>query len=148
MQARCERYPLSRPVFDAVFDFEDVFDDLFANLSGVAATSRSTRRQALDVAEYPNEIVVVAELPGVKKEDLRITLDDCVLVVSGDRKKPGLPEGSSWIRREIPGGPFTRTVHLPYDVQAGDVSAELANGILRVSLPKAEKARAREIEIR
>jgi HSP20 family protein len=98
--------------------------------------------------ENSHEFVVVAELPGVKKEDVKVTLQDGVLTVSGERKQKAVPEESRWHRTEIESGEFHRSIELPTAVDAPAVSAELKDGILRIVVPKAEEARPREITVK
>lgn len=102
----------------------------------------------VDVADYPNETVLLVSVPGVAREDLKINMDNNVLTITGSRKKHAVPEGASWIRNESWDGPFSRTVQLPRKIKADAISAELTDGILRVVLPKADEARPREITIR
>jgi HSP20 family protein len=101
----------------------------------------------VDIAEQGDESIVVAELPGVRKEDLKISIQDGQLTISGERRQHQLPENSSWLRNEAWSGEFSRTIQLPHEVKEDGVSAELKNGILRIVLPKAEEVRAREIKV-
>ena len=148
MLVRFERHPLLRPLFGAVPDFEDDVDEIFGGI--LTSPFRLVDREpvALDVTENENESVVVAEMPGIRKEDIKVTLHDGELTVSGNRKPVVLPEQSSWIRNEIATGQFSRTIAISHPVKDGAVSAEYTNGILRVVLPKADEARPRQISIR
>jgi HSP20 family protein len=103
---------------------------------------------AIDLVERPNESIVVVELPGVAKEDVKISLEGELLTIKGERKTSGLPDGARWIRSERSSGEFFRTIQLPHPVKADAVSAEMVNGVLRITLPKAEEARPREIGIK
>jgi HSP20 family protein len=123
-------------------------DPLFQNLFGDPWSAGPDLRPSIDIAEYDSETVVVAELPGVKKDDLRLTVHDGFLTIAGDRKSGGLPENSRWLRNETTGGSFSRTIEIPHAVKGEAVSAELANGILKIVLPKADEARAREITVK
>ena len=102
---------------------------------------------ALDVAEREGELEVVAELPGVRKEDLKVLVHDGVLTISGERNLARLPENARWIRNETGGGSFTRSLELPLPVKDEAITAELKDGILRIVLPKADEARAKEIRV-
>jgi HSP20 family protein len=102
----------------------------------------------MDVAERGNDTVVVLELPGVKKQDLSITVNDGYLTVSGERKAPETPEKSVSLRSEISRGKFNRSIELPHEVDINGVTAELVNGILQVVLPKSPEARPREIPVK
>jgi HSP20 family protein len=142
MFVQVERYPLLTP---GVFELEREIDDLF---NGFLGGERADVGPRVDVAENDNEFVLLFELPGVAKEDLKITLQDGAIQVAGERKPAAIPEKATWVRNEIRRGEFIRTLQLPPQVKAGEISAELADGILRVVLPKAEAIRPREISIR
>jgi HSP20 family protein len=140
MLVRFERFPL---VHSAT---AESVNDLF---SGFLAPGWSFGRPApaLDVLESDNELVVVAELPGVKKEEVKVQINDGVLTISGERKERGASEESRWHRAETESGAFSRSLELPVAVNASAVSAELKDGILRIVIPKAEEARPREIRV-
>jgi HSP20 family protein len=146
MLVRFHRAPLYSATPGALFDFEREIGELF---DGFLGTGRRTSEffPALDIAEQDGESVVVAELPGVKREDVKITVRDGALTLSAERNAQTLPEDGRWIRNEIPAGRFSRTVSLPHDVDTDGVTAELKNGILRVVLPKAASARPKEIKV-
>jgi HSP20 family protein len=126
----------------------DFVDDLFGGWLSGGWNPRRSAFPALDLAENSRELIVVAELPGVKKEDVKVTLQDGVLTISGERKEKALPEESRWHRTEIESGEFHRSLELPMAVDASAVAAELKDGILRIVVPKAEEARPREIKVK
>jgi HSP20 family protein len=139
MLARFERFPTFDTLADEVVSFGGDIETLFAD--------RVEYSPPLDVSESNEEVVVVAEIPGVKKEDLKISLEKGFLSIGGERKGNGI-SGERNLVREQRQGKFTRTVRLPYEVNTGKVSAELSDGLLRIVLPKAEAARAHEITVR
>lgn len=118
-------------------------DTLF-NTDRVASKSFAP---AMDIAEQDNEYILVLETPGVKKDDVKLNLEDDTLTISGERKSHTLPEKAEWLRNEIRTGSFTRTVRLSKNVDAGRISAELNDGVLKVVLPKQEAAKPRTIAI-
>lgn len=124
-------------------EIESLFDGLLA-----PTQQPSQPAPAMDVLEYENEFRIVAALPGVRREDLKITVQDGVLSISGERKAPELDAKAAWLRRESSFGTFTRTLTLPRDVKTGEIGAELTDGILRLTIPKAEAARPREITVK
>lgn len=148
MLVRFERMPMPRPLFDSIFDFERGVDSLFDSFLGQSYGRRGRAFPAVDLSDHGKEMVLVAELPGVRKEDLKLTVRDGHLVISGERKSQSLPEKSGWIRSETFSGSFSRSIELPQDVKADAINAELSNGILRVVMPKVEEALPREISIR
>lgn len=123
-----------------------------AGLDPVAEFDRLLRRNSAgrpvtDVAEYESEYLLVAELPGVKKEDVKISVENGTLTLKGERKNGAFSDDTRLLRRETSTRPFDRSFVLPEDVEVNGISAELTDGILRVRLPKAELARPREIRI-
>lgn len=145
MVVRLQRYPGSRPLFEDLFNFEREIDSLFGNFLGTGVSPRVRAFPAIDLAEYENESVLVAEMPGVKKEDVKISLENTLLTLSGVRKENALPEGSSRVRNEVEMGEFSRSIELQHAVELDKVTAEMENGMLRIVLPKPERARPREI---
>lgn len=98
-----------------------------------------------DLYETEDAYVVESELPGFSREDIRVSLEDGTLSISGRREEPG--EGKDYRRRERAAGRFERRFRLPRSVKAEDVEARMENGILLVRVPKAEEARSRKIEV-
>ncbi len=146
MLVKFERVPMHRPIWQNAAEFERDIDSLFNGwLSPGAGCMRAP---AVDFVEQKNESIVSVEIPGIAKEDVKISLEEDLLTVKGERKASALPEGARWIRSERSSGEFFRTIQLPHPVKADAVSAELVNGILRITLPKAEEARPREIGIK
>jgi HSP20 family protein len=101
----------------------------------------------VNVAEYKDEIHVVAEIPGIPKESVKIQLHDGVLTISGERKAPEEQKDSEWLRNEIRYGSFSRSIELPERVNEEKVNAEYSNGVLTIVLPKHEAAKPKEIVI-
>ena len=147
MVMRFHRFPTASPMFEDLFGLEREVSSLFDSFLGAPALRQARQFPAVDLADYGEELAVAVELPGVKKEDLKIALEHGLLTISGERKERGLPENSRWLRNEVASGEFSRVIELPYAVDADNVSAELYNGILKVSLPKSEAARPREIRV-
>jgi HSP20 family protein len=102
---------------------------------------------AVDVLEDKDSIIVRAELPGIKKEDIDLSLHEGVLSLSGERKEKGRSEDSETYRSERFYGRFHRTVTLPKPVAADKVQASYKDGLLTVTLPKTEEAKPRQIEV-
>jgi HSP20 family protein len=148
MVMKIHRYSIPDPLFHSVMDFERGIDELFGDFFVSPSVAHGRAYPHVDVAEYGDKTEVVAELPGLSRDEVKISIQDGVLTLKGDRKRNAVPENAVWIRNEIRPGEFVRTVRLPHDVNLEAVSAELANGILRIVLPKAEEARLREIAIR
>lgn len=145
MLIKFQHYPVA-PWIRRSVRWGNGLDPLFNEmLTGELAGRGSAPR--LDVGETNKEIVVLAELPGTVKEDMKIVVEKGILTISGERKEKAAAEGSRWLRNEIGTGAFTRSIELPAPVNADQITATLVNGLLRIVLPKAEQARPREITI-
>jgi HSP20 family protein len=102
---------------------------------------------ALDVSETKDNYIVKAELPGMKKEDIEVSLHDGCLSISGERKAEEKSEGAEVYRAERFVGRFQRALTLPAPVAGDKVKAEYKDGILTVTLPKTEEAKPKTITI-
>ena len=101
----------------------------------------------VDVVEHDDEIVVHAELPGVDKDDLEVTLADDVLTIRASTAEEKTEEKGEYHRREIVRGAFSRTIRLPADVDGEHAKSKFKNGVLEVKAPKLKKSRRRVIKI-
>ena len=102
---------------------------------------------ALDLYESGDHLVAAVELPGMRKEDIDISLHDGTLTISGERKSESNKNGETAQRTERYVGTFRRSIMLPTRVDAGKVGATYEDGILRVTLPKAEEAKPKQIQV-
>lgn len=102
---------------------------------------------AVDVFEDKDAVRIVAELPGVRPEDVKITVENNVLSIRGEKKQVAEEQSERVHRYERSYGSFERTFSLPTTMDADRIQAEFENGVLTVVIPRAEKARPRTIEI-
>jgi len=102
---------------------------------------------ALDIHEEKDNFIIEAELPGMKKEHLDVSLHDGVLTISGERKVEKKPQETESHRTERFYGKFQRSLALPTRVAADKVKAEYKDGVLTVTLPKTEEAKSRKIDV-
>ena len=102
----------------------------------------------VDVVETPEEFHIKAELPEVKKEDVKIFVDDGVLRLEGERKQEKEDKNKKFHRIERSYGSFLRTFTLPDNVDDAKVRAEFRDGVLNVRLPKTEMAKPKSIEVK
>jgi HSP20 family protein len=102
---------------------------------------------AVDVFEGQDAVKLVAELPGVKPEDVKLSLENNVLTIRGEKKQEAEENTERVHRYERGYGSFERAFVLPSTVDGDKISAEYRNGVLTVSVPKAERARPREIPV-
>ena len=103
---------------------------------------------AVDIQETEKAFVFTAELPGLEKEDVEITLEDNLLTVSGERSLEEKDEGDTYHRIERSYGKFSRSFSLPSQVDNSQVVAGFADGLLKIEVPKSEQAQPRKIEIK
>jgi HSP20 family protein len=133
-----DRLPTLRDELNRLFDF--AFPTRDSGLVGGWTP-------ALDVFDEKDSFVVKVELPGMKKEEIDISLHDGVLTVSGERKHERESKDGGAFRSERYFGRFQRSVTLPAPVKAGDVKASYKDGVLSIDLPKAEEAKPRQIAV-
>ena len=101
----------------------------------------------IDVVERDEEIVVRAEVPGIKKDDLDVSVTENTVTIRGSKKEESKEEKDEYYRCEIAQGDFSRTVTLPGNVDTDKVSASFDDGMLELKLPKVNKARRRTISL-
>jgi len=103
---------------------------------------------SLDVSETKGDLVVKAELPGIDPKDIDISLNEGILIIKGEKKqeKEEKEEGYHLIERSY--GSFTRLIRLPREVQNEKINAFYKNGVLKITLPKSEEAKKKEIKIK
>ena len=104
------------------------------------------RAPAVDVFEEKDDIVVKAEVPGIDKDNISVTLSDSTLTIKGEKKKEDEVKEENYYRSERSYGAFVRTVALPKEVHADKVKASFKNGVLEVRMPKTEEAKTKEIK--
>lgn len=138
------------PNLGRLTDIRNEIDRLFdAPLEELARSSQllSGWTPVLDVHEDKENIVIHAELPGMKKEDIDVSLHDGSLSISGERKAEKKFEDAEVYRSERFTGRFQRTIVLPSPVAAERIKAQYKDGILTVTLPKTEEAKPKQINV-
>ena len=135
-------------VFSLRHQMENVFDDFFfpARMSGNADASEKWN-PAVDIYEEGPNIVVKAELPGMKKENISVDVKDRVLSLKGERFADDEVKKDNYFRRERTYGRFARAFTLPADVNSDEIKAEYTDGVLKVLVPKPEVAKPRPITV-
>ncbi len=135
--------------FDRLANLRDEFNSLFdgsAALPGARQTQLFTGwTPALDLYQTNDDVVAVVELPGMRKEDLEISLQDGMLTISGERKNESSSQENERTERFV--GKFRRSISLPTRVDANKVNASYKDGILTVTLPKAEEVKPKQIPV-
>jgi HSP20 family protein len=102
----------------------------------------------LDVSETKSDIVVKAELPGMDPKDIDISLSDGTLILKGERKTEKEEKEEDYHLVERSYGTFYRSVHLPREVQSDKINASYKDGVLKITLPKSEEAKKKEVKIK
>jgi len=133
--------------------FEEFLEEPFLPRAWRRFTSLKKLRElegispAVDMYDKKDEIVVKAEIPGVEKENVRISLSDNMLTIKGETKKEEEVKEEDYYYSERSYGSFARTLSLPSKVKSDKIKASFKNGILEIHLPKAEEAKPKEIKI-
>jgi len=121
-------------------DLERLFNTMTENASGPWVP-------ALDVFEEKDNYVVKVELPGVNKDDVKLSLEKGTLTITGERKVETKSESAELYHSERLHGRFQRSINLPESIAADKVTAQCKDGVLTVTLPKNEEAKPRHIDI-
>jgi HSP20 family protein len=118
---------------------------------GGAGNGTTVRPLPLDVYATGDEAVIIAAVPGMSSKDLEVTINQNVVTLAGQVPTAAESEqgkGATWYLHELWHGRFQRSVTLPFEVEAGKAEATFENGIVRIVLPKAERAKPQKIAIR
>lgn len=137
--------------FRELSGFQDEMNQLFEDFFGRMPTRRMFAEgfwaPLMDIEETKDEILVKAELPGMRKEDVKIQINNDVLSITGERKREEETREKTYHRIERAYGKFQRMIRLPTEVDATKVKATYESGVLTVKLPKSEQAKPKEIAI-
>ncbi len=145
---RSSRWQSFHPMWNPLHQFQDEMNRLFDRWGNGSSFGNPASFPALNVWEDGEEVFVEAELPGLSLKDLEIYVSGGnQLTIKGERK-PCLPEKSLWHRQERVFGAFSRSLTLPFPVDADKVDARLENGVLHLQLTKHESARPRKIPVK
>lgn len=102
----------------------------------------------VDIFDKGGEVVIHAELPGIKKEDIEVRVENNVLTLRGKKERMEEVKEEGYFRAERTYGSFSRSFSLPSTVEVGKIAADYKDGILTLRLPKAEEAKPRQIEVK
>ena len=129
--------------------FNDVFDDFFGPalyMTNQPGKSGNTRLQ-VDIFEKENAIVIEADMPGVKKEDIKLDVKGKSITLKGERKQDEEVNDEKLYRRERFLGTYERSFNLPFEIDSNGVSAKFENGTLRLEITKPEEKETKQITI-
>jgi HSP20 family protein len=138
--------------FRELRSLQDEMTRLFTGMTPSGEFGREDVRRgawnpSVDIYEEKDHLVLEAELPGMKRDDFELSIENNVVTLTGERKFENKTDGDNYHRVERSYGSFTRSFTLPQNVTADGAKADFDNGLLRVTFPKREETKARKIEI-
>lgn len=125
--------------------FSDIMDEFF---NDVVSTRRDNFVPGIDISENDTQFRITAELPGMKKEDINVNLENGRLTISGERTFEKKEEGETYHRVETRYGSFNRSFQLPDNVDGESVDATYEDGLLQITIEKSEDKIKKQIEIK
>ncbi len=125
---------------------EDTINRLWRGFGGYREGSEDWNIP-IDVIQKPEEIIVKASLPGIKPEDIDITIEDNVLALRAERSSELEDSGAGYLVRERTAGSYYRALRLPDTIDTAKIQSEYEHGVLTVSLPRAEEKKPRRIKV-
>jgi HSP20 family protein len=139
-----------RPFRDMI-SVQDEMNRLFDDFFGRPVMRREWTEAAwcpcVDVSETKDNVIINTEIPGMSKDDVKVSIQDNVLTLSGEKKEEKEEKDANYHRMERSYGSFSRSFTLPTTVQADKVKAAYKDGILRITLPKSEEVKPKQIPI-
>ncbi|MGA1868004.1 MAG: Hsp20/alpha crystallin family protein [bacterium] len=127
-----------------LYRLKDEMDRVFSDYK----VQTSTEYPAINIWSGADEALLTAELPGIDAQSIELSISGDTLTLKGERHAEELKDEESYHRQERPYGKFVRSVKLPFVVDSNKVAAEYANGVLKITLPKAESEKQRKITIK
>jgi HSP20 family protein len=137
-----------------LWDLDSMFDDFLRKPYSVFGLPRlrfpemESVTPSVDIYEEKGEVVVKAELPGINKEDLDVTVTEDTITIAGEKKKEAEIKKADYYRWECSFGSFNRTFTLPAEVQTDKVKTKFRDGILEIRLPKTEESKKKERKVK
>jgi HSP20 family protein len=134
--------------------FDEVWPSRWPRLSGGEGPRAGLlhpdliRVPAVDIYEEGDNVVVKAEIPGARKEDVEVHVDDSMLTIRGEKERKEEVREDKYYRCERSYGSFSRSVELPSEVQAGKATATFTDGVLEVRLPKTEESKRKSVKLK
>lgn len=138
------RWEPFRDMLNLRADMDKVFSSFFG---GFIEEREGFWAPVIDIEEDRDSIIVEAEIPGMKKEDIKVAVHGNILSITGERKQEGETKNKTFHRIERAYGKFSRTITLPADVDADKVKASYKDGILKIKLSKPETGKLKQIDV-
>jgi HSP20 family protein len=124
-----------------------LFEESFIRPGAMGGELFATEMLPVDVIESGDKVVVQAAVPGVKPEDIEVTLTGDLLTIKGEFKSETREEKANYLRQERRMGRFSRQIGLPANIDADKVEASFENGVLTLEMPKRESAKAKTVKV-
>ncbi len=141
--------PKKRTRKDDLWDLRREVDRLFRDfIEGPVKAKDVVYLPALDIYEDNDKVVIEAEVPGVKKDDIKINIEDNVLTIKAEKKKEEKIKDKDVVYEEIAYGMYTREIELPHTIDTDKIEAEYKDGVLKIVLPKKEEVKPKQIEVK
>jgi HSP20 family protein len=149
-----DRQGLARPELNAFGslqrEVDRLFDEFAQGFGALAAAGNGSIMPSMDVGETDKEFVITAELPGLERKDVEISLEGNVLTIRGEKKIETSPDDKNKNVHvsERSYGVFYRVIELPASVDPSSVQATMSNGVLKITIPKPARAASKKIEVK
>ncbi|HTS20114.1 MAG TPA: Hsp20/alpha crystallin family protein [Verrucomicrobiae bacterium] len=134
--------------FAGLAEIHDEMDRLFSRSLRSGNGFEGVFSPAVDVVVEKDNVIVTADLPGLSKEDVSVSLQENYLTIKGEKKQETEKKEANFFLSERVHGSFTRVIELPIAVDAAKIDARFKDGVLRVTLPKTEEAKPKQIEVK
>lgn len=141
MTVRPRNLSLNRPI-------DKFFEDWFKLTTDRDVSYSADFSPRVNIRETKDEIALTFELPGMNKDDIKVTVKDDFLTVSGQREFKNESKDDDYVRRELRSGSFSRSFTLPETVDSDKISADYKNGLLEIALAKREEVKPKEVEVK
>jgi HSP20 family protein len=131
-------------------EIDRLFDDFTRGLSILGPQDQASLMPSMDVTENDKEIVIAAELPGLERKDVEISLENDVLTIRGEKKVESeeKDDKKNYHLKERSYGVFYRMLQLPPGIDPSSVQATMSNGVLKIAIPKPARSEAKKIEVK
>jgi HSP20 family protein len=134
--------------FDSLTEIHNEMDRLFGRSLRSPTGLEGVFSPAIDVAVEKDNVIIKADLPGLTRDDVSVTLQENYLTIKGEKKQETEKKETNYFLSERVHGSFTRVIELPVAVDAARIEARFKDGVLHVTLPKTEEARPKQIEVK
>ena len=135
--------------FRELRQMEDTMNRLWRGFGGVPGYNEANEdwNIAIDVIRKPEEVEVKASVPGIKPEDIDVTVEDNVLTIKAEKKSESEHKDATYLVKEMTSGSYYRALRLPETVDTGKINCHYENGVLSIVLPKAEEKKKKQIKV-